>query len=186
MSESNSGKDSQVSNSRRFFVVVTLVLAGLLLFALVVRPTHASTNPNSSNVKSSPSQPAYSYTCCSGSVMNAIYHPGSVITIHWIRKFVAPTQVPATSINLSLSLSGPYRTVASLKTDSIGAHPRRGRTKASAKRIVVLDTAFDSPVSILRVPNDARSGYYNLTTTIGTKSLTVSGSGVIRIEAPGK
>jgi hypothetical protein len=181
MSDSNPG----TFNRRRSLVAVILVLAGVLIFVLLVRPTHTSTDPNSSSTNPSTAQAAFSYTCCRGSVMNAIYHPGGVITVHWIRTVAGTGQHPATPITLSLSLSGPYRTVSALKRDSIGRHPRRGRTNARAKRIIVLDTALDSPISLLKIPKDAGSGYYNLTTTIGTKNLTVGGSGIVRVEPPG-
>jgi hypothetical protein len=118
--------------------------------------------------------------------MNAVYHPGSVITVRWIRSASTPTQSPVTSITFSMSLSGPYRTVSLLKHDSIGAHPRLGRTNARAKRIIVFDAVAGSPVSILRIPADAGPGYYNLTTAMGSKNLTESGSGIIRVEKSSK
>lgn len=185
MSDVEKGNHRRDAYLRLGFVVMSFVVAGLFLFiALTVRPTHTSNKPGSLSSVLEGAHPKYSYTCCSAKVMNTIYHPGSVITVHWIRSVVTPSQAPAATIKLSLSLSGPYRTVNLLKTDSIGAHPRLGRTNSSARRIAVLDTVIDSPISILRIPADAGSGYYNLTTTTGTKNLTVSGSGIIRVEAP--
>jgi hypothetical protein len=185
MSDADKNNGNRDVNLRLGFVIMSVVVAGLFLFlAFTARPTHPSTKPGSLSSVLEGAHPRYSYTCCGAKVMNTIYHPGSVITVHWIRSTVTPTQAPASSIGLSLSLSGPYRTVNLLKTDSVGAHPRLGRTNARAKRIVVLDTAADNLVSILRIPADAGTGYYNLTTTTGTKDLTVSGSGIIRVEAP--
>lgn len=165
------------------FVVMSFVVAALFLFiALTVRTTHGPTKPGSLGSILAVTHAQYSYTCCGASVMDTIYHPGSVITVHWVRSVATPTQAPASTIELSVSLSGPYRTVNLLKSDSVGAHPRLGLTNAHARRISVLDTDVASPISVLRIPADAGSGYYNLTMTTGTKGLTESGAGVIRIE----
>jgi hypothetical protein len=171
-----------VSGGRQRIVMVLSVIAVLLLLVLVFRPTTSSPGRNSSAVTSNGPYHAYQYTCCTASIMNAIYHPGEVVTVHWIRSAPISTGSSATPITLSITLSGPYRTVKLLKTDSVGPHPRLGRTRATAVPVRVMDSAADSPVSTLRIPENARSGYYNLTTTTGTKNLTVSGSGVIRID----
>jgi hypothetical protein len=185
MNSTVAGTGNRDTNLRLGFVIMSVVMAGLFLFiALTVRPTHSSPKPGSLSSILQGSGPAYSYTCCSASVMNTIYHPGSVITVHWIRSTTTSNQAPPATIKLSLRLSGPYRTVNLLKTDSLGAHPRLGRTNSSARDIDVLNTAADHPISILRIPADAGTGYYNLTMTTGSNSLTVSGSGVIRVEAP--
>jgi hypothetical protein len=185
MSDVERGNNSRDAYLKIGFVVMSFVVAALFLFiALTVRPTHGPTKPGSLSSILAGTRPTYSYTCCNASVMNTIYHPGSVISAHWTRSIVPSSQAPASSIELSLSLSGPYRTVNLLKTDSARAHPLLGQTNERAVRIVVLDTAADSPVSILRIPQDAGTGYYNLTTTTASKNLTVGGSGIIRVEAP--
>jgi hypothetical protein len=164
---------------------MSFVVAGLFLFiALTVRPSHGPSKPGSLSSILAGTHTEYSYTCCNASVMNTIYHPGSVITIHWIRTVGTSSSAPVTSVALSLSLTGPFRTVNLLKTESVGAHARLGRTNAHAHRIVLLDTAADNPISILRIPSDAGTGYYNLTTSTATKSLSESGSGIIRVETP--
>lgn len=179
--------DKRGANMRLGFVIMSFVVAGLFLFlALTSRPTHTATKPGSLSSVLYGTHPTYSFTCCDASVMNARYHPGSVITAHWTRSVVSPTHTHAESITLSLTLSGPYRTVALLKEDLARAHPRLGRTNASAQRIVVRDTAADSPVSTLRIPADAGPGYYSLTVTTGSKNLTESGSGIIRVESTTK
>lgn len=187
MNNSEKGNGSRDAYLRIGFVVMSVVVAGLfLLIAFTGRPTHSSPEPGSLPSILEGTHPTYTYSCCRGSAMNAIYHPGSVITVRWIRSASTPTQSPVTSITFSMSLSGPYRTVSLLKHDSIGAHPRLGRTNARAKRIIVFDAVAGSPVSILRIPADAGPGYYNLTTAMGSKNLTESGSGIIRVEKSSK
>jgi len=166
--------------------VIALVLAGLFLIVLIVRPAHPLASPDSSGSTLNGPPFAYSYTCCTESLVNTVYHPGDTIVVRWIRSAGIPTRVRATSITLSTGLSGPYRTVTLLKTDSVGAHPQLGGTNVSAVPIRVMDRTIASPVSILRIPADAGAGYYNLTTTVGTKNLTIGGAGIIRVALPVK
>jgi hypothetical protein len=166
--------------------VIALVLAGLFLIVLIVRPVHPLTSPDSSGSTLNGPPFAYSYTCCTESLVNTVYHPGDTIAVRWIRSAGTPTRVRAASITLSTGLSGPYRTVILLKTDSVGAHPQLGHTRVSAVPIRVMDTAVASPVSILRIPANAGAGFYNLTSTAGTKNLKVGGAGIIRVAPPAK
>lgn len=166
--------------------MIALVLAGLFLLVLIVRSSHSRADQVSSSSTLNGPPFAYSYTCCTESLINTVYHPGDIIAVHWIRSASTATRIRATSITLSTRLSGPYRTVTLLKTDSVGANPQLGRTNASAVPIRVMDTIVASPVSILRIPADAGAGYYNLTTTVGMKNLTVGGAGIIRVALPGK
>ena len=175
-----------MTEKRRGLVVIALVLAGLFVIVLIVRPAHPLANPGSSSSALNGLPFSYSYTCCTGSLLNTVYHPGDIIAVHWIRSTGTPTRVRAASITLSTGLSGPYRTVTLLKTDSVGAHPQLGGTNVSAVPIRVMDTTIASPVSILRIPADAEAGYYNLTTSVGTKNLTVGGAGILRVALPVK
>jgi hypothetical protein len=126
---------------------------------------------------------AYSYTCCGASVVDTIYHPGQTIVIHWSRtQYSLDGNRPAT-VTLSMGLSGPFRSVSTLKLDSVGAHPHRGPITANSASLRVKDTAADNPVSRILIPKDASSGYYNMTMKTGTKNLWVSGASVIRIES---
>lgn len=166
--------------------MIPVVLAGLLLSTLIVQMTHQLTGQNSSTSTLSGPPFAYSYTCCTASLVNTVYHPGETIVVHWIRVAGTPTREHAVPITLSMGLSGPYRTVLLLKTDSIGAHPHLGHTTVSAASIRVMDTPAASPISILQIPSNAGDGYYNLTSSTKTNDITMGGAGIIRIASPTK
>ena len=163
-----------------------IYLAVVIVLAVVgfIRISHASTNATSPGDTFAGPPFAYSYTCCEASVVNTIYHPGQTIVVHWSRTQYSLDGNRAATITLSMGLTGPFRTVNSLKHESIGAHPHLGRTTASSALIHLKDNVVDSPVSRIQIPKDAGSGYYNMTTKTGTKDLWVSGATVIRIESP--
>jgi len=164
----------------------SFVLAGLVLLVLVVRISHTSTAQGSSTSMVNGPPFAYGYTCCSASVVDTIYHPGQTITVHWTRTRYSLDGNQAAPTTLSMALNGPFRSVTSLKKDSIGPHPHPGHTTADSLTIRLMDNVAASPVSRIQIPNDASSGFYNMTQKTGTKNLWVSGASVIRIESSAK
>ena len=158
-------------------VVVALALVGL------VRISHTSTVENVSPPTMDGPPFSFSYTCCSASVVDTIYHPGQTIVVHWSRTQYSRDGARPATITLSMGLTGPFGTVSSLKQKSIGAHPQLGPITANAAPIRLKDNVAGSPVSRIQIPKDATSGYYNMTMKTGTKDLSVSGASVIRIES---
>ncbi len=163
---------------------VPVVLSALLLATLIVQTSHqlSGHDPSSSTLGGPPF--AHSYTCCAASLVNTMYHPGETIVLHWLGTPGVPARQAAAPIALSMRVSGPYRTIASLKTDSVGATPHLGRTTVSAAAVRVMNTAIASPTSTLHLPSSAGSGYYNLTWEAGTRDLSIGGGSVIRVAAP--
>jgi hypothetical protein len=149
------------------FVVTTLVLS-----------------PTTSGAKTKDSHRAtYSYNCCSASFIDTIHHPGEVLKLRWIQLTNAPTssKQPAFTIVLSASISGPFATVASLKSAFARSHPKYGDINSKAAAIRLSNTKSAYPVSSIRIPANAGNGYYELTTSVAGGSVTSSGGSVIRI-----
>lgn len=184
MSGADQEKSTRASKKRSRFFVVSLGLVGVVLIVLIAHTTYTSTNGDSSAPTFG--GPRFSYTCCTASVVNTIYRPGELVTVRWDRSVQASDGVRATSMTLSAGLSGPFRTVITLKKDSVGRHPHLGRTRANAVPIHVMDNVIENPVSRMRIPTNAKPGWYNLTIATTTKDLSVSGAAVIRIESPSK
>jgi len=130
---------------------VTLAIDGLrhmripMLTATVVLSTVACSSEAPTSVVK---QATFSYTCCASADIDRVYHPGDVMTVHWIVQNEAPTSATqSTQIDLSAKLSGPYADVSSLKQREIGATSIAAATSISAAPIVTSDWAGGAPTS---------------------------------------
>jgi len=111
--------------------------------------------------------------------VNRAYHPGDLVTIHWIRETseaVAPST--ATPITLTAHLDGAFAGVAQAKTPAA-----RGNEQITASPLQVTDRSLKAPVSFLRIPAGAAPGLYNLTTKVARPGGSVSGGTIIRVTA---
>ena len=167
---------------------VTLAIDGLrhmlipMLAATVVLTTVAcSSEAPTSLVK----RATFSYTCCAGADINRAYHPGDVLTVHWIVQNEAPTSAAqSTRIDLSAKLSGPYADVSSLKQREIGA-TSSAAPSISAAPIVTSDWGGGTPTSRLLIPATAAPGFYNLSTAVKSGGFTSGGDGIVHVVALG-
>jgi hypothetical protein len=106
-----------------------------------------------------------------------------VLKLRWIQLTNAPTssKQPAFMIVLSASISGPFATVASLKSAFARSHSKYGDINSKATAIRLSNTKSENPISSIRIPANAGNGYYELTTSVGGGSVTSGGGSVIRI-----
>ena len=119
------------------------------------------------------------FTCCTGHDVNRAYHPGDLVTIHWIRETseaVAPGK--PTPLTLTAHLDGAFSGVAEAKTSS--AH---GDNQVTATPVHVTDRTLRAPISLLRIPAGTAPGLYNLTTKVARPGGWVSGGTIIRVTA---
>lgn len=123
----------------------------------------------------------FTYYCCSSSVIDATYHPGEVLHLPWITMAPVRSTKPTVMITLTAKISGPYQTVAALKSAFARHTPRLGRFNVQAVRIRMSDGVAARPVSLIRIPSDVTAGFYELTTSITTSSLVTSSGAVIRV-----
>jgi hypothetical protein len=124
-------------------------------------------------------QEVSTFTCCAKHDVSRVYHPGDVVTIHWIRE-TSMAVVPSTpdAVTLTAHLDGGFASVVAAKAR--GAH---GTDQATAQSVQVTDRTLTAPVSRLRIPRGAAPGLYNLTTKIAGVSGSVSGGTIIRVTA---
>ena len=168
-------------NRRRGRVLLIGTVAVALVIVLLLHPASHFAPSNSFNAGSAGTLVSYDYSCCQAPMIDTIYRPGELISARWIRATDAMKTTRLASIVLSMKLSGPYRSVIRLKLSSVGRHARRGTTFVAARRNTLLSTVAANPWSTLRLPATAGAGYYNLTFTVHTKNLTVSGASIIRV-----
>lgn len=151
------------------------VLAGCLLPLLA---GCAVTNP-------APVAAGTTYTCCRDADVNRDYHPGETLVIHWI---VVPGEAGASAsapeVELRAHLTGPYPTVAGLKsTPGHGGNPGNPASAATFTAAPVRPSGApgEQPASSIAIPATAGTGYYNLVTDVAAASSTVGGATVIRV-----
>jgi len=144
-------------------LVVTYALVG------VFAPSAASAVGTNEN---------YGYSCCGGGFGTVNYHPGETIKVDWIRTSLRSSGAPAKTVNLSVSASGPFPTIAAAKKAFSSSHPAVGRTNFAAPTLHVSDKKGEFPVSLLHVPLSAEKGFYELTIKI-VKGKNSSGGGAI-------
>src|SRR5450759_4787189 len=85
----------------------------------------------------------FSYTCCTAADVDRVYHPGDVMSIHWIVLQGTPTSATQpTQCNLSVRRHGPYADDSSLKE-----HGGKCAASITAAPIVTFDTVGGAPTS---------------------------------------
>ena len=127
-------------------------------------------------------QATFSYTCCTTADVDRVYHPGDVMTIHWIVQRGALTSATQpTQVDLSASLTGPYADVTSLKE-----HALKDTASISAAPTVTSDWAGGAPISRLVIPAKAVPGFYDVRTASTSGGMTGGGHSIVRVAAPGR
>jgi hypothetical protein len=120
----------------------------------------------------------YGYGCCGGGFGTVNYHPGETLKVEWIRTALRKSDASPATIDLSVSASGPFPTIAAVKKAFANSHPDLGRVNFSAITLHVSDEQKVNPVSVLHVPAGAAPGFYELTTK-KVKGSDSSGGGLI-------
>jgi len=118
------------------------------------------------------------YTCCSATDVDTLYHPGQTMSVHWM------VEGPATGspqVELTASLTGPYPTADELKADDSGT--AAGKVTFTAAPVRPAGTPGEHPVSTIAIGSDARPGYYNLTTSMKQGGATDGGASIVRVVA---
>jgi len=153
------------------------MLAATVVAATVGCSSQAPSEAPGSAVK----RGTFSYTCCATADIDRVYHPGDVVTVHWIVEEGAPTSATKpTQVDLSARLTGPYGDVSSLKQRAATGAPA-----FSAAPIVTSDWAGGAPTSRLLIPANAAPGFYDLSTAAKSAGMTTGGGSIVRVVAPG-
>lgn len=107
------------------------------------------------------------------------------MTIRWTVVPAAPdTGTPATNATLTARLTGPYATVADLKTAGSPGQVAAGAFTVTADPVRPNGHAGEQPVSVIQIPPTAPAGLYNLTHAVDQPGGSAGGSTVIRVTAP--
>jgi hypothetical protein len=122
----------------------------------------------------------FTYSCCSDADVAQLVHPGDVLYVHWLVSSGPPSRsagpVPVT---LSASLTGSFADAAQLKGSFSEGVPS---PMATASPVQTTSQAGGTPVSAIAVPPDAVPGLYDLTTSVESGGVRLSGGSIVRIE----
>ncbi len=168
------------STSARRSVAPCLFVATVALIVVIFAGRHDAPTVNRTFAVS------YTYECCRASMVNTVYHPGEILRLRWIRVAQAPGQTGQTShatLELRVSLSGPFDNVAILKAISVASNSQSGSAGIVALPLRVPNWVAVNPVSIIRIPRTATSGYFNLSFRASTGEFSVSGASVVRVQS---
>lgn len=149
----------------RAAAVAGAVCVGLLGFACA--PSQAP--------PSGASHPLYRFSCCRSADIQHVYHPGDILTLHWIVTPAGRTSAASQPVTLSLSVEGAYADVSSLKSGAHAAQILRAATISTS------DQAGAAEVSTIQLPQSLEPGYYNLVFTVGSGGIRSGGASVIQV-----
>ncbi len=117
----------------------------------------------------------FRFTCCANDLQQA-WHPGQGIPLQWIAERAGTTSDPAGHlIALTAVLTGPYASVAELKTG--GPYAR----SLAAEPLSVTDRMSGDPLSSIDLPLGLPVGWYNLAFAIKSAGGTVGSATVVQV-----
>jgi hypothetical protein len=153
----------RVSGQSRARPLIVATTATLVLVP-IASTAHADSKSNAT----------FTYSYCTAAVVDATYHPGEVIRLPWVATANVPSAVKSETVTLSEEISGPYETVASLKSAFARHTPRLGKFNAEANEIRISYGVATRTVELITIPSDATAGFYELTTSTVTRSIATS------------
>jgi hypothetical protein len=121
----------------------------------------------------------YQFTCCDGSDVQRIWHPGETLLLHWSPQSASSTDSATQMLTLTATLRGPYADVDSLKRGGMAP------TTLAAASVSATTAMPSSPTSVIVLPADLPPGFYDLTEKVASASGSASGSNVVRVGPPG-
>jgi hypothetical protein len=123
----------------------------------------------------------YRLTCCTQADIDQVWHPGTMVELHWIVMSATTTTVnPTHKAVVSAALMGPFSDVAALKRAG-------GATHAVQGSIVTFDDRtppLPDEVSTFLLPADLPPGYYQLNIKVDFGDGSSAGGGsIVRVGA---
>jgi hypothetical protein len=162
--------------------VTQLVVIAILLALIVASLIFLRQYVDSRNTSDGSNAPAtFSFTCCTGYDDSTVYHPGDEIRLSWtpVRETTGADQKE--TITLTAMLSKRFRSASAIKSGAkVGKGVNIGPFSAESSQRVS-NRSDSSPVIVIRIPKDARAGYYDLVTSATQRGQSVSDASILRI-----
>lgn len=159
-------------------LVVIAILIAILIGAIIIFRQYIESHNASGSIST---KPTFTFTCCGGFNPNVVYHPGEMVRVAWTPVQDIPGDYPKGTVTLSASLSNSFASVQAIKSGATsGPSVSKGQFIAT-DRLRVSNRLGTSPVTSFQIPADARSGYYDLVTTVSRTDLSTSGASIFVI-----
>jgi hypothetical protein len=163
--------------SRRDIVgqlAVILLLIAVLVGAVIVLDKFVTSHRAGSPPATS--TPAYNYSCCTGWGTNTNVTPGETLHLDWYKSAVTPGDEHTATLTLTAFLSKHFASDAAIKsaTKSGSFSIKSGPFSAAAGEIQLSNRAGTLPISSIRIPGNAKKGYYAIVVTSSQKDFAVS------------
>src|ERR1700682_2294838 len=127
----------------------------------------------------------HSYNCCVENTGTLSWHAGQHVTLHWQPTPPSRTTDPNPhQLVLSISLTGPFSSVDTLKQAVSQGSTPAGVTTINAAPIRVNDRDVVAPASELDLPSALAPGYYNLETKSASGGDSSGGTTVVHVIPP--
>ena len=159
-------------------LVVIAILIAILIGAIIIFRQYVDSHNSSDPL---PSTPTFTFTCCAGFNPNVVYHPDEMIRVAWTPVQDSPGDNSKGTVTLSASLSDSYTSVQAIKSSATSGSSAPKGPFIATDRIRVSNRSGTSPVTTFRIPGDARTGYYDLVTTVSRTDSSTSGASIFVI-----
>jgi hypothetical protein len=162
-------------------IVIAILLALIVASVIFLRQYIDSRNTSDgSNVPVS-TQADFSFTCCSGFDASAIYHPGEDVRLSWTPLRETTGAIRRDTITLSASLSRSFHSPGAIKSSVKGGKGVNAGPFIAQSSRFVSDRSGASAVVVLRIPGNARTGYYDLITSSTQQGVTQTNASIFEI-----
>lgn len=155
--------------------------SAVTLSAAVLSLTVSICSPTLSGAQSRTSRATFSYSCCQTSLSGVKYRPGQLIKVEWTSTSNAPKKESILEVVLRASISGPYKSIRSLKSSIARSRPVLGSVNSSAVPLRFLNLRDEDPILRIPIPKSAGAGYYELSESISEGSLITSGGVILQV-----
>jgi hypothetical protein len=158
-------------------LLVIAILIAILIGAIVLLRDFIDSHNSSSGA------PTYNFSCCAALNPNVAYHPGETIRLAWTPVETPSSQFTSKSITLAASLSRSYASIQAIKSIVKPDSSTAGLVPfiATVGPLHVSSRSDVTPVMTLRIPANARTGYYDLITTATERDYSWSGGAILKI-----
>jgi hypothetical protein len=161
-------------------VVIAILLALIVASVIYLRQYIDSRNASSPTPPVS-TKATFSFTCCTAFNAAAIYHPGEDVRLAWTPVRATSGSSHQETITLSAMLSRSFPSPSAIKSGVKDDKPVNVGPFIAETSQRVSNHAGATPVITIRIPNDARTGYYDLVTSSVEKGTALTGASIFKI-----
>ena len=162
----------------RVAAIVTLI--AILVVAVIFLVSYVDSHDSSAPA---PIVSHFNIFCCASPNPEAVYHPGEVVRLVWTPVEAGTSAYPKRTITLTAFLSDSFSGEMAIKSSTKDGtfSSTSGPFIATAPTLRVSSRSVAAPVMRIAIPDDARTGYYDVVTTASQPDLSVTSGMIIKV-----